>query len=166
MLLVMERGATPEQVQAVVRRIEELGYEARPLAGRQRTAVAVLGNDGSVDAARFSDLAGVEEIVPVTEPYRKASREWRAENTVIRLPGGSAVGGDEAVVMAGPCSVESERQIVDTARRVRDAGATVLRAAAPSNPAARRTASRVSASPAWSGSRRPVRRPGSRWSPK
>lgn len=130
MLLVMERGATPEQVQAIVRRIEELGFEGRALAGRQRTAVAVLGNDVSLDAARFSDLAGIKEIVPVTEPYRLASREWQAENTVIQLPGGATVGGDEVVVMAGPCAVESERQIVETARRVRDAGATVLRGGA------------------------------------
>jgi len=130
MLVVMERGATPEQVQAVVRRIEEMGYEARSLAGRQRTAVAVLGNQGNVDAARFSDLAGVKELVPVTEPYRQALREWQPENTVVRLPGGVTVGGDDVVVMAGPCSVESERQIVDTAHRVRDAGATVLRGGA------------------------------------
>jgi 3-deoxy-7-phosphoheptulonate synthase len=130
MLVVMERSATPEQVQAVVRRIEEMGYMARPMAGLQRTAVAVLGNQGSVDAARFSDLAGVKELVPVTEPYRRASREWQPGNTVVRLPGGAAVGGDDVVVMAGPCSVESERQIVDTAHRVRDAGATVLRGGA------------------------------------
>jgi len=130
MLVVMEHGATGEQVQAVVRRIEELGYEARPLVGKERTAVAVLGNQGSVDAARFSDLAGVKELVPVTEPFRQASREWQPENTVVRLPGGVTVGGDEVVVMAGPCAVESERQIVDTARQVRDAGATVLRGGA------------------------------------
>jgi 3-deoxy-7-phosphoheptulonate synthase len=130
MLVVMERGATSEQVQAVVRRIEELGYMARPMAGLQRTAVAVLGNQGSVDAARFSDLAGVKELVQVTEPFRQASREWQPENTVVRLPGGVTVGGDEVVVMAGPCAVESERQIVDTARLVRDAGATVLRGGA------------------------------------
>lgn len=130
MLVVMERGATPEQVRAVARRIEELGYEARILAGRQRTAVAVLGNQGSVDAARFSDLAGVKELVPLTDPYRQASREWQPESTVVHLPGGVTVGGDDVVVMAGPCSVESERQIVDTARQVRDAGATVLRGGA------------------------------------
>ncbi len=130
MLVVMERGATSEQVQAVVRRIEELGYMARPMAGLQRTAVAILGNQGSVDAARFSDLAGVKALVPVTEPFRQASREWQPENTVVRLPGGVTVGGDEVVVMAGPCAVESERQIVDTARLVRDAGATVLRGGA------------------------------------
>jgi 3-deoxy-7-phosphoheptulonate synthase len=117
-------------VQAVVRRIEEMGYEARALVGKLRTAVAVLGNQGNVDAARFSDLAGVKEAVPVTEPYRQASREWQPENTVVRLPGGVAVGGDDVVVMAGPCAVESEQQIVQTAQRVRDAGATVLRGGA------------------------------------
>jgi 3-deoxy-7-phosphoheptulonate synthase len=130
MLVVMERGATPEQVQAVVHRIEEMGYMARPMTSLQRTAVAVLGNEGSVDAARFSDLAGVREAVAITEPYRQASREWQQENTVVRLPGGTSVGGDEVVVMAGPCSVESEEQIVETAHRVRDAGATVLRGGA------------------------------------
>jgi 3-deoxy-7-phosphoheptulonate synthase len=130
MLVVMERGATPEQVKAVVRRIEEMGYEARTLVGKLRTAVAVLGNEGNVDVARFSDLAGVKEAVSVTEPYRQASREWQPENTVVRLPGGVTVGGDDLVVMAGPCSVESEKQIVETAHRVRDAGATVLRGGA------------------------------------
>jgi 3-deoxy-7-phosphoheptulonate synthase len=130
MLVVMERGATPDQVQAVVRRIEELGYEARPIVGGGRTAVAVLGNAGSVDGARFSDLAGIRDLVPVTEPFRQASREWRPENTVVPLPGGASVGGDEVVVMAGPCSVESERQIVETAHRVRDLGAAVLRGGA------------------------------------
>jgi 3-deoxy-7-phosphoheptulonate synthase len=130
MLVVMERGATPQQVQAVVRRIEEMGFEARALVGKLRTAVAVLGNQGNVDAGRFSDLAGVKEAVPVTEPYRQASREWQPENTVVRLPGGASVGGDDVVVMAGPCSVESEQQIVETAHRVRDAGATVLRGGA------------------------------------
>ncbi len=130
MLVVMERGATPEQVLAVVRRIEEMGFEARPLVGRGRTAVAVLGNQGNVDGARFSDLAGVRETVPVTEPYRQASREWKPEGTVVRLPGGVTVGGEEIVVMAGPCAVESEAHTVATARQVRDAGATVLRGGA------------------------------------
>ncbi len=130
MLVVMERGATPEQVLAVVRRIEELGFEARPLVGRGRTAVAVLGNPGSVDGARFVDLPGVRDLVPVTEPYRQVSRDWQAESTLVRLPGGVVVGGDDVVVMAGPCSVEGERQIVETARLVRDAGATVLRGGA------------------------------------
>lgn len=130
MLVVMERGATPEQVLAVVRRVEEMGYEARPLVGRGRTAVAILGNPGSVDGARFVDLPGVRDLIPVTEPYRQVSRDWQPEGTLVRLPGGVTVGGDDVVVMAGPCSVETERQIVETARLVRDAGATVLRGGA------------------------------------
>jgi 3-deoxy-7-phosphoheptulonate synthase len=130
MLVVMERGATAEQVQAVTRRIEALGLQARTLTGRQRTAVAVLGNEGSVDAGRFADLDGIKACVPVSDPYRQAAREWQPENTVVRLPNGVSIGGDEVVVMAGPCAVESERQILETARRVRDAGATVLRGGA------------------------------------
>ena len=130
MLVVMERDASAEQIAAVARRIEELGLEARVLAGRQRTAVAVVGNDASVDAARFADLPGIRAALPVTEPYRLASREWQEERTVVPLPGGGSIGGDEVVVMAGPCAVESERQIVEIAGRVRDAGATVLRGGA------------------------------------
>jgi 3-deoxy-7-phosphoheptulonate synthase len=72
----------------------------------------------------------VQEIIHVTKPYKQVSREWKAESTVVRLPGGLSVGGDEVVVMAGPCSVESERQILDAAWAVREAGATVLRAGA------------------------------------
>ena len=130
MLVVMERGATAAQVQEVVRRVEAIGLQARTLTGRQRTAVAVLGNEGSVDAGRFADLGGIKACVPISEAYREVAREWQPENTVVRLPNGVCIGGDEVVVMAGPCSVESEGQIVETARRVRDAGATVLRGGA------------------------------------
>ena len=83
-----------------------------------------------MDGSRLAALPGVQEIIHVTKPYKQVSREWKAESTVIRLPGGLSVGGDEVVVMAGPCSVESERQILDAARAVREAGATVLRAGA------------------------------------
>jgi 3-deoxy-7-phosphoheptulonate synthase len=89
-----------------------------------------VGNDGRVDGSRLAALPGVQEIIHVTKPYKQVSREWKAESTVVRLPGGLSVGGDEVVVMAGPCSVESERQILDAAWAVREAGATVLRAGA------------------------------------
>jgi 3-deoxy-7-phosphoheptulonate synthase len=72
----------------------------------------------------------VQEIIHVTKPYKQVSREWKPDSTVIRLPGGLTVGGDEVIVMAGPCSVESEQQILEAARVVREAGATVLRAGA------------------------------------
>jgi len=130
MLIVMQHGAAADDVRRVVETIEELGYQARPMPGAQRTAVGLVGNDGRVDASRLAALPGVKEIIHVTQPYKQVSREWKAEATVVRLPGGVAIGGDEVVVMAGPCSVESEPQILESARRVRDAGAVILRGGA------------------------------------
>jgi 3-deoxy-7-phosphoheptulonate synthase len=89
-----------------------------------------VGNDGRVDGSRLAALSGVQEIIHVTKPYKQVSREWKPESTIVRLPGGLSVGGDDVIVMAGPCSVESERQILDAARIVRESGATVLRAGA------------------------------------
>jgi 3-deoxy-7-phosphoheptulonate synthase len=126
----MRHGAGAEEVQRVVTTIEEMGYHARPMPGKQRTTVGLVGNDGRVDGSRLAALPGVQEIIHVTKPYKQVSREWKPESTVVRLSGGLFVGGDEVVVMAGPCSVESERQILDAAWAVREAGATVLRAGA------------------------------------
>jgi 3-deoxy-7-phosphoheptulonate synthase len=130
MLIVMRHGAPEEDVRRVVATIEEMGYQARPMPGKQRTTVGLVGNDGRVDGSRLAALSGVQEIIHVTKPYKQVSREWKPDSTVIRLPGGLTVGGDEVIVMAGPCSVESERQILEAARAVREAGATVLRAGA------------------------------------
>ncbi len=130
MLIVMRHGAAEEEIQRVAATIEEMGYQARPMPGKQRTTVGLVGNDGRVDGSRLAALPGVQEIIHVTKPYKQVSREWKADSTVVRLPGGLSVGGDEVVVMAGPCSVESERQILDAAWAVREAGATVLRAGA------------------------------------
>jgi 3-deoxy-7-phosphoheptulonate synthase len=130
MLIVMRHGAPEEDIRRVSTTIEEMGYQARPMPGKQRTTVGLVGNDGRVDASRLAALPSVQEIIHVTKPYKQVSREWKAESTIIRLPGGLTVGGDEVVVMAGPCSVESEGQILAAARAVRESGATVLRAGA------------------------------------
>jgi 3-deoxy-7-phosphoheptulonate synthase len=130
MLVVMQHDATPAQVQRVVDVIEEMGYEARPMPGEQRTAVGLVGNDGRVDGSRIEGLAGVAEVIHVTKPYKQVSREWRAENTVVTIGPGVSFGGAEIPIIAGPCSVESEEQIVAAARVVRDAGATALRGGA------------------------------------
>ena len=130
MLVVMRPGATAEEVRLVVATIEELGYEARPMPGRQRTTVGLVGNDGRVDGSRIAALAGVAELIHVTKPYKQVSREWRAEPTVVRLAGGVTIGGPDLAVMAGPCSVESESQILEAARAVRAAGASILRGGA------------------------------------
>lgn len=130
MLVVMRHGAPEADIRRVVAVIEEMGYQARPMPGRQRTTVGVIGNDGRVDGSRLGALPSVQEIIHVTKAYKQVSREWKPESTVVRLPGGLAVGGGDVVVMAGPCSVENERQIIAAAIGVRDAGATVLRAGA------------------------------------
>lgn len=130
MLVVMHHAATDEQIRRVVELIEEMGYQARPMPGKTRTTVGVVGNDGKVDGTRFLALDGVLEVIHVTQPYKQVSREWRPESTIVRLAGGLTIGGDELVVMAGPCSVESEVQIIAAARAVRDAGAVLLRGGA------------------------------------
>jgi len=130
MLIVMQHGAAPDEVARVVETIEEMGYQARPMPGAQRTAIGLVGNDGRVDATRLAALTGVKEIIHVTQPYKQVSREWKPESTVVELPGGVKVGGADIAVIAGPCSVESEQQILEAARIVRDNGATMLRGGA------------------------------------
>src|SRR5262245_45282645 len=130
MLVVMRHGASEQEIQQVAAAIEQMGYEARIMPGRQRTTVGLVGNDGRVDPSRLAGLPGVQECIPVTKPYKQVSREWRAQPTVVQFPGGLTIGGDEVVVMAGPCSVESDTQILEAAHAVREAGATVLRAGA------------------------------------
>ena len=130
MLIVMRHGATADEVQKVISVIEEMGYQATPMPGAQRTAVGLVGNDGRVDASRLEGLPGVQEVIHVSKPYKQVSREWRPESTVVRLAGGVTVGGTEVVAIAGPCSLETERQVLESARIVKEAGAVILRGGA------------------------------------
>ncbi len=130
MLVVMQHDATKQQVERVVQVIQEMGYEARPMPGEQRTAVGLVGNDGRVDGSRIEGLPGVAEVIHVTKPYKQVSREWRPENTLVTIGNGVVFGGDSVQIIAGPCSVESEHQILTAARAVKDAGATALRGGA------------------------------------
>jgi 3-deoxy-7-phosphoheptulonate synthase len=130
MLVVMSHDASTADVARVVGTIQAMGYEARPIPGRQRTAIGLVGNDGKVDGARFEGLPGVLQVIYVTQPYKQVSREWRQEPTVIELDNGTRIGEAQVVLMAGPCSVESEAQIMGVAARLRAAGATVLRGGA------------------------------------
>ena len=130
MLIVMKNSASAEQIHAVVGVVKDMGYDATPIPGGQRTAIGIIGNDGGVSSDRLAGLEGVLELIPVTHPYKQVSREWQGEDTVISLPNGTKIGGLELVLMAGPCSVENEREILDIAHRVKDVGATVLRGGA------------------------------------
>jgi len=130
MLIVMKNSASAEQIHAVVGVVKDMGYDATPIPGGQRTAIGIIGNDGGVSSDRLAGLEGVLELIPVTHPYKQVSREWQDEDTVISLPNGTKIGGLDLVLMAGPCSVENEREILDIAHRVKDVGATVLRGGA------------------------------------
>jgi 3-deoxy-7-phosphoheptulonate synthase len=130
MLVVMSHDATPEHVARVVEVIEEMGYEARPMPGAQRTSVGLVGNDGRVDGSQLESLDGVAEVIHVSKPYKQVSREWRQENTLVTIAPGVVFGGVEIPIIAGPCSVESEEQIVMAARQVQAGGAAALRGGA------------------------------------
>jgi 3-deoxy-7-phosphoheptulonate synthase len=126
----MQHDATPEQIDRVIKVIEEMGYQGRPMPGAQRTTVGLIGNDGRVDGSRIEALPGVAEIIHVTKPYKQVSREWRQQNTEVTIAPGVSFGGESVQVIAGPCSVESEHQIVTAARAVKAAGGTALRGGA------------------------------------
>ena len=130
MLILLRTDASATDEQRVVALVRELGFATTSIPGLRRRALAVVGNDGRIDGARFAALPGVEEIVPLSKPYRMVARDWRPDSTVIRLPNGLSIGGTELFVIAGPCSVESETQILRTAEAVRRSGAVALRAGA------------------------------------
>ena len=130
MLVVMEHGASEAQIARVVEVIREMGYQPRPMPGAQRTTVGLVGNDGRVDGSQLEALDGVAEVIHVSKPYKQVSREWRPENTIVTIAPGVSFGGPSIPIIAGPCSVESEQQIVLAARQVRDAGGAALRGGA------------------------------------
>jgi 3-deoxy-7-phosphoheptulonate synthase len=130
MLIVMKAGATPEDVEQVCARITALGFSARPIPGAQRTAIGLVGNSRPVDPSPFEALPGVREVIRVSAPYKLVSLEFQQEPTVITLSNGVKIGGDEPCVMGGPCSVESEEQLMSTAAYVAEAGCRVLRGGA------------------------------------
>ena len=130
MLVVMQRSATQDDVDAVCAAIRAMGFVPLPMPGAQRTTVGLIGNDGRVDGSHVASLTGVKEVINVSSPFKQVSREWREGNTVVTIAPGVSFGGTDIPIIAGPCSVESEQQIVTAARAVRAAGATALRGGA------------------------------------
>jgi 3-deoxy-7-phosphoheptulonate synthase len=131
MLIVMKAQATEEQVRAVCQKIEALGFRAHTIPGAQRTAIGITGNQGAVESGTFDEMAGVQEVIRVSKPYKLVSRDVKPDNTVIKFPGRSAtIGGRELAIMAGPCGIESREQAFTIAERVARAGAQFLRGGA------------------------------------
>lgn len=130
MLIVMDKDATPEMIQAVVAKIETLGYAAQAIPGGERVAIGILRNPRPVDPALFLDMPGVIQAIPVSKPYKLVSREMKREDTVITLANGLTIGRGNFVVMAGPCAIESEDQALTIARLVKAEGAQIFRGGA------------------------------------
>ncbi len=129
MIIVMQHGATPEQIAEVTDRLEQDGFKIHLSEGVEKTIIGAVGDKSRLDAMSLEAYPAVEKVIPVLKPYKLAGREFHPHDTVINV-GNLTIGGDTLQVMAGPCAVESRDQILQTARAVKAAGATILRGGA------------------------------------
>ncbi|HSC71519.1 MAG TPA: 3-deoxy-7-phosphoheptulonate synthase [Candidatus Methylomirabilis sp.] len=130
MIIVMKGTAQEEEIQQAIRTVEELGYQTHVIRGTQRTVIAAVGDErGKARLQSMEALPGVESVVPILQPFKLASREIKPIGTVVKVRD-VEIGGDRLPVVAGPCSVESEDQILETAKAVKEAGASILRGGA------------------------------------
>ncbi|HUX47726.1 MAG TPA: 3-deoxy-7-phosphoheptulonate synthase [Dehalococcoidia bacterium] len=129
MIVVMKTGCSQDEISHVTKRIEDIGLKAHISKGIEHTVIGVLGKVFPELRDTLELLPGVDQVIPVSKPYKLASREFHPQDTIVKL-NGVAIGGNEIVVMAGPCAVESEEQLLATARAIKAAGATVLRGGA------------------------------------
>jgi len=129
MIIVMRREASEATIQSTVKTVESMGFKAHVIIGTERTVIAAIGDDRKGDQEALESSPDVEKVLPILAPYKIASRETRNEPTVIRVRD-LVIGGGNIGLIAGPCSVESETQIMESARLVKEAGATALRGGA------------------------------------
>lgn len=129
MIIVMKTGATERQIQDVEKVLEELGFQTHPIYGAVKTVIGAIGDRRLVEAHSIDHMEGVENIVPIMSPYKLVGRELIHDNTVVKV-GDVTIGGEELIVMAGPCAVEDEDQLMSTALKIKEAGAKVLRGGA------------------------------------
>ena len=129
MIIIMKAAATPAEIEQVVERVRGVGLDVHLSQGEERTIIGVLGNTQGLDRGTFEVMEGVESAVRITQPYKVASREFKAADTIVNVRG-VKIGGPALVVMAGPCSVESRTQILEAAHAVKEAGAHILRGGA------------------------------------
>src|SRR5205085_11779346 len=129
MLIVMKAGAAEQDVAAVVKVIEQLGYRPHIMPGATRTAIGITGNQGAVDPARFENMAGVAEAIRVSKPYKLITLDLRPDKTVVKVDD-ATIGGDELAIIAGPCAIESRAQAFAVAEAVSRSGARFFRGGA------------------------------------
>jgi 3-deoxy-7-phosphoheptulonate synthase len=129
MIIIMNAAASKEQIDNVERKLSELGFKTHPIFGEIKTVIGAIGDKRLLNTHAISTMPGVENLVPIMKPYKLAGRELKKEPTVVEI-GDIRIGGDEIVVMAGPCAIENEETFIDTARKVKEAGAKILRGGA------------------------------------
>ncbi len=129
MVIVMEKHTEERNIEHVMSELTSRGFDVHRSTGSDQTVLGVVGHVDTIDPREFELFEGVQEVVRVSEPYKLTSRTWRREKTIINARG-VKIGGDHVVVMAGPCTIESEHQLFETARRVARSGAKVLRGGA------------------------------------
>ncbi len=129
MIVVMKPTATEEDLQRVLERVDVLGLEAHLSSGESHTIIGLIGDTGRISRNAFEVMPGVERVVRIAEPFKLANREFHPQDTLIQV-GDVTIGGDQIVIMAGPCSVESRSQLLETAHAVKEAGAHILRGGA------------------------------------
>jgi 3-deoxy-7-phosphoheptulonate synthase len=126
----MNHNATQADVDAIAEVVKDMGFRAEPIPGSERTAIGVLGNHGYVDDSKILEMSGVQRVIHVSKPYKMVSRDFHPEDTIVDVAGVKVGQGCRPVVVAGPCAVEGEEQIVKTALFVKKCGAVMLRGGA------------------------------------
>ena len=130
MIVVLKPGATKEQTQHIIEKVKNMGLKPWVSEGAERTIIGIIGEEDVIRLAPLEVFPGVEKVMPILKPYKLVSRDFKKDATVIDLGKGVKIGGKELVMMAGPCSVEREDVLIDIARKVKKAGAKVLRGGA------------------------------------
>ena len=131
MIIVMKAGAVKKDRDEAMKRIRELGYKPHVIHGETRDVIGAVGDErGKSVLQSLESMHGVESVVPILQPYKLASREIKKESSLVRISDDLVIGGNQVIIMAGPCSVESEQQIIDSAIAVKKAGAHILRGGA------------------------------------
>lgn len=130
MMITLKKGATRQEVDAITKKIKDLGFSPHMTQGKEMTIIGVIGENAILTKDIFEAMAGVEIVTPISKPYKLVSREFKKENSIVDVGHGVHIGGEQIVVMAGPCSVDTKERLLHTADAVKNAGARVLRGGA------------------------------------
>jgi len=129
MIIIMNANATKDQIDQVEKKLSNLGFKTHPIFGDIKTVIGAIGDKRLINTQDISNMPGVENIVPIMKPYKLAGKELKKDPTVVKV-GDVEIGGNEIVIMAGPCAIENEETYIDTAIKVKESGAKILRGGA------------------------------------